>query len=490
MSIKLNNGTVLRNLEEQVQYLTNYHDVNQGIAQWGIRVVGKVDNENQLPSPETYEGEYGDAIAVGTSAPFSFYIWTRASIEGKPAYWFPFGNISIVGPEGPVGPTGGVGPAGHSPIWYSGSSAPSSSQTYVEGDMYLQENGQVYRYHNNQWESLVNIRGPQGVQGIQGIQGEKGNQGSPGIQGPKGDVGGFINIWGIVANTSQLPTPSSLKNLTVAYLVGTANPYDLYVQIGENSETAVWTNTGPFNAGTLVSVNGSYQNVWDSDTKVNKKDYSGNIEVYVVDSGNETMVASSSDTVANQIPIRTTNGHLKVPATTSPGSGMAVSTTYVTNYAVAKNKAIDSSKANKKAVYGISYNSSGNPVETLIPVSNIKENGAIVQYDSNGRIRANAPSTDAEVTTKGYVDTNVNNLKSTLKSWQTISFSSSDITVLNNTNATVSVQNFMFRYNKDLRLINLVGKVTVNATNSFNGTPTVQFNYNKVLSALGVTSSE
>ena len=63
MAIKLNDGTILRNLEEQVQYLTSYHDVNQGLAQWGIRVVGTVSDESQLPDPHTYTGEYGDTYA-------------------------------------------------------------------------------------------------------------------------------------------------------------------------------------------------------------------------------------------------------------------------------------------------------------------------------------------------------------------------------------------------------------------------------------------
>ena len=103
---------IYRNLEEQVEYLTHYHDVNQGLAQWGIRVVGQVANASLLPDPLTYEGEYGDAIAVGTEAPFYFYIWTRASIEGEPDHWFPFGEISIVGPQGPTGERGESGPAG------------------------------------------------------------------------------------------------------------------------------------------------------------------------------------------------------------------------------------------------------------------------------------------------------------------------------------------------------------------------------------------
>lgn len=247
----------LRNLEEQVQYLTNYHDVNQGLVQWGIRVVGQVETEDELPLP--YDGEYGDSIAVGTEAPFFFYIWTRASIEGNPAYWFPFGEISIVGPEGPVGPRGEKGDTGESTKWYVGSSAPSSSsQKYIEGDMYLQSNGQVYRYQNDNWQSVVSIRGPQGIQGVQGPQGIQGPQGPQGIQGERGDVGGFINIRGILNNQNQLPLPSTLGNLSIAYLVGTASPYDLYIQVGSTSEDAVWNNTGPFNAATMVTVNGQY----------------------------------------------------------------------------------------------------------------------------------------------------------------------------------------------------------------------------------------
>lgn len=55
-------------------------------------------------------------------------------------------------------------------------------------------------------------------------------------------------------------------NLTVAYLVGENK--DLYIQVGETSEEALWNNVGPFNAATLVTVNGVGQNVWNADTKV------------------------------------------------------------------------------------------------------------------------------------------------------------------------------------------------------------------------------
>lgn len=263
--IKVGN-TYLRNLEEQVQYLTSYHEVNQGLAQWGIRVVGKVATADELPDAATYEGEYGDAIAVGTAAPYNFYIWTRPAIEGGSGYWFEFGEISIAGPVGPTGPQGPKGDTGESTRWYYGTT-PSNP---IEGDMVLKANGDVLMYQNNAWVTVTNIKGSQGIQGETGPQGPVGPKGPQGPKGDTGDVGGFINIYGVLANTSLLPTPASLNNLTIAYLIGETAPYDLWVQIGDTSDTAVWTNTGPFNAATAVSVNGSYQNIWNADTKLDK----------------------------------------------------------------------------------------------------------------------------------------------------------------------------------------------------------------------------
>lgn len=284
---------ILRNLEEQVQYLTNYHEVNQGLVQWGIRVVGQVTSQSDLPDPATYNGEYGDAIAVGTAAPFFFYIWTRASIEGGADYWFPFGRISIIGPQGPKGEKGEKGDTGESSKWYYG----DPTSTPREGDMKLMPNGDVFRYQTNDvsqydWVKVTNIMGPQGIQGPAGPIGPQGVPGEKGEKGDTGDVGGFINIHGIINNTAQLPTPASLNNLTIAYLIGETAPYDLWVQVGENSDVAVWTNTGPFNAGTLVSVNGKSQNVWDADTKLDKvTNAAANAKVYGVNaSGKQWMI--------------------------------------------------------------------------------------------------------------------------------------------------------------------------------------------------------
>lgn len=273
MSIQID-GKTFRNLEEQVQYLTDLHEAGKALASWGIKVVGQVETADELP--QNYTGDYGDAYAVGTEPPYDFYIWTRASIEYGEAYWFNFGQISIVGPQGPQGPQGEKGDNGVSSTWYTGAQNPQVSIVYKLGDMYLNtSNGQTYRYNGINWVLAANIMGPQGIQGIRGQTGPQGEQGPQGPKGDTGDVGGFINIAGILESADQLPTPESLGNLTIAYLVehtgGTdqANDhYDLYIQVGSTSAEATWNNVGPFNAATLVTVNGVGQNVWNADTKI------------------------------------------------------------------------------------------------------------------------------------------------------------------------------------------------------------------------------
>ena len=253
LQIKKDNQTILLlNLQEQVQKnkedIANHYNIDRVLANFGIKVIGQVSTEAQLPLP--YNGDYGDAYAVGTSEPYDFYIWTRADANsGHPDdYWFNVGGLTIVGPQGPKGEQGPQGPQG------------------VPGP-----------------QDPTGVQGPQGPQGPQGIQGLTGPQGPQGPKGDTGDVGGFININGILANANQLPTPASLNNLTIAYLVGSSTPYDLYVQVGSTSATATWNNAGPFNAATLVFENGKAQNTWNADTKLNVQSPAGGLlSVYVV----------------------------------------------------------------------------------------------------------------------------------------------------------------------------------------------------------------
>ena len=68
-----------RNLEEQVQ--KNKEDIemhykrDRVLADFGIKIIGALATWPDPPpaAPENY----GDAYAVGTQAPYFFYIWTR-----------------------------------------------------------------------------------------------------------------------------------------------------------------------------------------------------------------------------------------------------------------------------------------------------------------------------------------------------------------------------------------------------------------------------
>ena len=268
-------GKIFRNLEEQVQKnkedIANHYNVDRVLADFGIRVIGNIADASELPDPATFSGEYGDAYAVGAESPYTFYIWTRADVDaGHPNdYWLDIGQLAIQGERGPEGPRGPQGPRGaEGTQWFTGAYSPINQNIAAEdGDMYLDiTNGQVYKFFNNSWQTLTNISGPQGGVGPAGSRGPEGPQGPQGPKGDRGDVGGFINVVGVVPNVNSLPSPSTLGDLTKAYLVG--DDKLLYIQIGETSATALWTNMGPLNVATLVTVGGKYQNTWNADTKV------------------------------------------------------------------------------------------------------------------------------------------------------------------------------------------------------------------------------
>lgn len=404
--IKIKNN-YYRNLEEQVQFLTDYHDVNQGLVQWGIRVVGQVETAGDLPVP--YEGEYGDAIAVGTEAPFFFYIWTRASIEGDPAYWFPFGEISIVGPQGPKGDKGDRGEVGPSSKWYAGAGAPYTTIGYNEGDMYLSDNGQVFRFENENWRSITNIKGANGIQGIQGPQGPQGPAGPQGEKGEQGDVGGFINIAGIINEFDEygnpiLPTPSELGDLTKAYLVGASAPYDLYIQVGSTSATATWKNTGPFNAATLVTSAGVGLNIWDADTKLDKvTTLSQKNQAYVkTTAGDNRMFDIDSEATANTIVRRRQDGTVFVPTNTTL-SNAAISKYQADGSFVAKMTGTPDSGATRGFMYGLQSDGTTPELYRLQIQSNAN---TIPLRNPSGNFYVGTPTIQYECTNKAYVDNN------------------------------------------------------------------------------------
>lgn len=237
-----------RNLEEQVQ--KNKDDIQyileeEGVLnEFGIKVVGQITSDNQLPDPATYTGEYGDAYAVGRSAPYTLYIYTRANGSHPNAYWFNIGQFPLPGPKGPIGPQGLKGDTGtRGSIWKHGQVTPTSGTSDdLANDKYLKTtDGDVYNYTGTRWQLVGNIKGPQGIQGPQGNVGPQGPQGIQGPIGPQGPAGPAFVIAGTVANVNQLPDPSTLAD-NIAYLVGNdTDGYDLYVQL---QDTDTWKNVG------------------------------------------------------------------------------------------------------------------------------------------------------------------------------------------------------------------------------------------------------
>ena len=331
-------GKEFRNIEEQVQKnkedIAVIQTIDRVLADYGIKIVGQIASPellpgateaNPLPEAPDYTGEYGDAFAVGESHPYEIYIYTRADFNAgySTAYWLNVGTLAIEGPQGPQGEQGPAGKDGKSSKWYVGPQAPNSDPQYNEGDMYLNTSmGNVYRFNGAIWAPQLNIIGPQGVQGPQGAT---------------GDVGGLVNIKGIVASTNQLPSPIELNNPTASYLVGTEAPYNLYIQVGDTPQEAVWTDVGELNAATLVLVGGQYQNIWNADSKLDKdSSVTTYNQAYIkAAEGYQAAINVTKQVVGSAIPQRRDDGNITIPAIPQQDTD-ATSRQYVSNYFLQK----------------------------------------------------------------------------------------------------------------------------------------------------------
>lgn len=306
-----------RNLQEQVlKNMRDIQDIEQGatvLADFGIKIVGQVDSAEDLPSPATYEGDYGDAYIVGESEPYEYYIFTRAFEGQEEPSWFDLGQFPVPGPQGETGPQGPAGEIANVSMDIGSVSTLSPGQSATAS---IVKSGTlsdpVFTL------SLSIPQGAQGIQGPQGPQGPQGQKGDTGAQGPKGEQGGLIEIVGIVATADLLPSPATLQKLDAAYLVGASPDYELYVQVGETPSTALWTNLGAINEGTVVTVGGVGQPVWNADTKISVYDGQLVNTLYGEAAGTgqgQTHVPYGTAATANYIPQRDINGQLEVPQT-------------------------------------------------------------------------------------------------------------------------------------------------------------------------------
>ena len=253
------NNKEYRNLVEQVEKnkadIEDWNAKEDTLANFGIKIIGKVQSADQLPDVSDYD--YGDAYMVGSdeTADYNYYLATRPTAEVAEKHWQNIGKLSITGPEGPKG---------------------DEITSFLTTRTQEVDTGQTKYTHNTVTVTMSDGRqltyvvtasaengdkGDQGIQGIQGEKGDKGDKGDTGEQGPQGEMGPTApayHIVGTVTSTSQLPDPTLLKDLSAAYIVEENNVKKLYIQTGLSIEVAVWEYLGELTAS----------NYWELSNKI------------------------------------------------------------------------------------------------------------------------------------------------------------------------------------------------------------------------------
>ena len=158
------------NLQQQVQKnkedIARHYEIDRTLADYGIKIIGFYDTiddaKDDLGDP--YDGPFGNAVGIGISAPYSFYIWTRANNINDTDYWQDVGQLAVVGPQGIQGEQGEQGIPGQPARILTGANQPAVAGTTA--DIYITTKGQnnligdVYKIVDGSWQLQGNIRGP------------------------------------------------------------------------------------------------------------------------------------------------------------------------------------------------------------------------------------------------------------------------------------------------------------------------------------------
>lgn len=338
--------------KDDIEYMLN---VEGTLNSYGIKVVGQVVSDSDLPDPsnfETWPYNYGDAFAVGAAEPYTFYIWTRAYGEFLKDRWFNVGTLAVEGPQGPAGPQGPVGPKG--------------------------EIGQR------------GLQGPQGIQGPQGSTGPQGPTGSTGSAGPQGESGIAYIVKGVLTSVSQLPTAST-TDTGVAYIVVINGENHMYGIISPDTGK-LWYDWGTFSQGAKGDKGDSGAGI---DTVSNIAFDSISAVTYDVSSGaSVTGKIKFTYTDGSTTTTHESNATVKIPL--QPGEGITIDASEDAKSIVVKNADHSETAGKLDAAVDPTYRGaytfeSGDPA-TLTPASNTPQAGAIPLYDADRILRAASPT--------------------------------------------------------------------------------------------------
>ena len=173
----------------------------------------------ELTGPQGPKGDQGETGAQGP--------------QGDQGETGPQGDQGETGPQGPKGDPGDTGPQG--PKGDPGDTGPKGPK----GDP-----GDTGPQGPKGDPGDTGPQGPKGDPGDTGPQGPKGDQGETGPQGPKGakgEDGKAFTISGYYESLSALQAAVATPEDGVAYGVGTAAPYDIYVWDAVGKQ---WVNNG------------------------------------------------------------------------------------------------------------------------------------------------------------------------------------------------------------------------------------------------------
>ena len=283
----ITDNKVLRNLQEQVAKnksdISDILEAKAVIAEFGIRVVGEVDTEAELPDPATYSGEYGDAYTVGTQTPYDYYIFTRPNDDIPQAHWFNVGQFPMPGPQGEPGLPGAKGDKGS--MIYTKDFNPTLVTGYNVYDLWINtKDNSLWQLNNNGWDRVGYVKGDTGPQGPKGDKGDTGAPGTP------------LNIVGVLNSIDLLPNPATV-NKSTAYLVGASAPYMIYVIVGDINDTSTWAWQQLAVGGTNVTVNNQPVGTFNADSKLDKITSAASYNrVYAVDTrGNQFMLNAGQE---------------------------------------------------------------------------------------------------------------------------------------------------------------------------------------------------
>ena len=251
------NGYKLRNLQEQVE--KNKNDIiaiinEQGtLNQFGLKVVEQYDTLNDLPTVDEYKQEnpdadYGDTIAIGTTAPYSLYILTRASGTHPNDYWFEIGEFPMPGPKGEggksstikIGSTTTTVPGSLAKVVNVGDETTAQLEFYIpagkKGDQGITPTVNIGTVTAGDYANVTNSGSTTDV--VLDFVVPRGPKGDS----IKGDPGDSFKIIGTLDNTNQLPTPTEAIRSNAYLIADNTGRKHLWVITGD--ATLLWTDAG------------------------------------------------------------------------------------------------------------------------------------------------------------------------------------------------------------------------------------------------------